>query len=115
MRLHRILLLLAATLLPACGDLDTTGLETDQLTLYVAPYTRTCHGMYEMQCMLVREDPNGEWLNFYDPIQGFTYEPGYSYVLVVGWREIPNPPADGSSREYWLVEVVEKVRTRGGP
>jgi hypothetical protein len=71
--------------------------------------------MYEMECLLVREDPNADWRNFYDAIEGFTYEPGYSYKLLVDVRDIPNPPADGSSRAYRLVLLVEKVRTRGGP
>jgi hypothetical protein len=107
MRLHRILLLpIAATLLAACGA--TTGGAQNQLTWYVAPFTRECTGEMVMQCMLVKETPDGEWQNFYDAIEGFTYEPGYAYVLRVGWREVPNPPADASSRAYWLIETVEK-------
>jgi hypothetical protein len=109
MRIPRILLPLAAAVVPACNAMQTTG-SPDETTFYVASYTRTCTGMYEMQCMLVREDPNGQWLNFYDQIAGFTYEPGYEYVLVVGSREIPNPPQDSSSREYWLVRQVSRTR-----
>jgi hypothetical protein len=114
MRLHRLLLPTAAALLAACNPLQAPvdesfmGEGQERQTLYVASYTRTCHGMYEMQCMLVRESRDGEWLNWYDHIQGFTYEPGYEYVLLVGWREVPNPPADGSSREYWLIQTLEK-------
>lgn len=107
MRIPRILLPLAAALLTACSLV--TGTEHHRQTLYVAPYTRTCHGMYEMQCMLVKEDPDADWSFFYDGIQGFTYEPGFTYVLQIGWREIPNPPADGSSRAYWLIRQVEKT------
>lgn len=108
MRIHRILLPLAAALLPACNALQATAAPEEQ-TFYVASYTRTCTGMYEMQCMLIREEPTGPWLNFYDQIQGFTYEPGYEYVLIVGSREIPNPPQDGSSREYWLIRQVSRT------
>ncbi|HST59082.1 MAG TPA: DUF4377 domain-containing protein [Longimicrobium sp.] len=107
MRLHRILLLpVAAALLAACGA--TRGGAQNQVTYYVAPFTRECTGEMVMQCMLVKETPAGEWENFYDTIEGFTYEPGYDYVLRVGWREVSNPPADGSSRAYWLIETVEK-------
>jgi hypothetical protein len=116
-RLHP-LLLLAAVLATACNNLpaasgtgDMAGKEAElQTTMYVAAYTRTCTGMYEMQCMLVKEKPTDEWSNFYDPIEGFTRENGYEYELIVGWREIPNPPADGSSRAYWLVRVVKRQR-----
>ncbi|WP_420127021.1 DUF4377 domain-containing protein [Longimicrobium sp.] len=116
MRLLRIHLPIAALLFAACNPLQAPVdiVEgPDQQTLYVAPYTRTCHGMYERQCMLVRESREGEWLNFYDQIQGFTYEPGYAYMLLVGWREVPNPPADASSREYWLIRTLEKKRATG--
>jgi hypothetical protein len=120
MALMRLLLplLLAMSILPACNSLPATTAAEKQTTapatgpsktMYVASYTRTCTGMYEMQCMLVKEKPGDEWSNFYDPIEGFTYEPGYEYELVVGWRDIPNPPADGSSRAYWLVSVVKKT------
>jgi hypothetical protein len=121
MRLHRMHLPIATILFAACNPLQVPvdqpvekAVEGEERqTLYVAPYTRTCQGMYEMQCMLVRESRDGEWLNFYDHIQGFTYEPGYAYVLLVGWREVPNPPADGSSREYWLIQTIEKKRAAG--
>jgi len=109
MRIHRILLPLAATVLAACNTLQANASQ-EQKTFYIASYTRTCTGMYEMQCMLVREDPKGEWLNFYDQIAGFTYEPGYEYELIVGSREIPNPPQDSSSREYWLIRQVSRTR-----
>lgn len=109
MRLNRILPLLALVLLTAC--VNVTGSAVHEQVLYVAPYTRTCMGMYEMQCMLVREDPDDEWGNWYTPIEGFEYEPGYHYTLLVGWREIPNPPADGSSRAYWLIRIVEKTQS----
>ena len=109
MRMLRPLLPAAAALLAACSAI--TGMQQErQATFHVASYTRTCQGMYEMQCMLVREDTEGEWSNFYDEIEGFTYEPGYEYVLIVGWREIENPPADSSSRHYWLIRQVEKRR-----
>jgi hypothetical protein len=116
MRLPRLLLPITTLLFAACNPLQAPvdesfkgeGVGQERQTLYVASYTRTCHGMYEMQCMLVRESRDGEWLNWYDHIEGFTYEPGYEYVLLVGWREVPNPPADGSSREYWLIQQIEK-------
>lgn len=109
MRSLRPLLPVAAALLAACSAM--AGAQQDhEKTFYVASHTRTCQGEAEMQCMLVREDPEGEWQNFYDAIEGFTYEPGYEYVLVVGWQEIEDPPQDGSSRRYWLVREVEKRR-----
>ena len=113
----RAILLIAFALLAGCrlnGPTDQPHAERPDLTrpemtVYVAPFTRECVGMYVMQCMLVRTSPQEEWSNFYDEIQGFAYEPGFAYTLVVGSREIADPPADGSSREYWLIELVAKT------
>ena len=93
MRSSRILVPIAAALLAACSAI--TGSRTHEQTLHVASYTRTCQGVGEMQCMLVREDADGEWLNFYNAIEGFTWEAGYDYVLIVGWR---SPPWDARGR-----------------
>lgn len=106
MRLARIVSLLALFLLPACDAL--TGSDTNEMLLYVAPYTQECVGMEVRQCMLVKENLDDDWELFYDEIEGFTYEPGFNYSLLVGWREIRNPPADGSSREYWLIRLVQR-------
>ncbi|MCZ7672694.1 MAG: DUF4377 domain-containing protein [Chloroflexi bacterium] len=46
---------------------------------------------------------------FYNPIVGFTFEPGYEYELKVMVETVENPPADGSSLRYTLVEVVSKT------
>ena len=122
MRLLRPLLVAGFLLAAACDPSRSTDLGTEptpgmppvealtQQTLYVAPYTRGCTGEVQMQCLQVRENPSGEWQNFYDHIEGFSYQRGYAYELRVGWREVPNPPADLSSREYWLIRVVQKTR-----
>jgi len=59
----------------------------------------------------IKEDPNGEWQNFYDQIEGFEWEPGYTYELRVAVHQVENPPADASSLRYELIEVVDKVET----
>jgi hypothetical protein len=89
-----------------CGVLEPD--EKNELTLYIAPSTADCMGVGPQQCLLVKERPDGEWSNFYAPIVGFTYEPGYTYAILVEWRRVRNPPADGSSREYRLVRIIAR-------
>lgn len=82
--------------------------EQTQLTLYVAPSAVDCVGVGPQQCLLVREQPGDDWSYFYETITGFTYEPGYTYTLLVERRRVDNPPADGSSFQYSLLRILAK-------
>jgi hypothetical protein len=65
--------------------------------------------------MQVREDPQGEWTYFYETIAGFQHDESYRYELRVEVEEVPDPPADGSSRRYRLVELVSKEKVTEAP
>merc|ERR1719498_1298672 len=80
-------------------------------TIYVGDHLVDCVGVVPMKCMLVKSNLADEWTYFYDVIQGFDYDPGFVYQLQVSVEEIPNPPADGSSLRYGLIEVVAKTQT----
>ena len=77
-------------------------------TLYVNSELVDCVGVAVQQCMLVRENPNSDWKNFYDHIDGFEFQNGYEYKLKIKITEIKNPPADASSLKYSLLEILEK-------
>ncbi|MGL5032779.1 MAG: META domain-containing protein, partial [Microcystaceae cyanobacterium] len=79
-----------------------------QATLYVGPKTVPCTGVGRMQCWQVREKATDPWRLLYTPIKGFNYEPGYLYELKVREETIPNPPADGSSKQWVLLDVIKK-------
>ncbi|MEJ2482033.1 MAG: DUF4377 domain-containing protein [Gemmatimonadota bacterium] len=78
-------------------------------TLYVAHFKVDCVGVGPMECMQIRETPDGDWQMFYDRIEGFDYEEGYEYELKVHTEEVENPPADASSLRWILDEVVSKT------
>jgi heat shock protein HslJ len=77
-------------------------------TLYLAPKQVDCSGVSEQQCYLIRNSAEGNWIMHYQPIQGLDYEPGFSYKLKVKKQNIKNPPMDGSTFSYQLVEVLNK-------
>ena len=79
--------------------------------IYVADHLVDCDGAGPQKCMLIKEKIVDDWTNFYDQIEGFDYEEGYEYLLNVKIKTIKNPPADGSSLKYTLVEVFEKKKT----
>jgi heat shock protein HslJ len=77
-------------------------------TLYVGPILVDCEGEGPMKCMLVREDPQEPYGLFYSQIEGFEFEQGYEYELLVAIEDVENPPAGGSSIKWTLVEEVGK-------
>ena len=94
----------ATLLLVACEE--GVGPREQIITLEVAAARVPCVGVGPRECLQVRRSADDAWELFYESIEGFTYEAGFQYRLRVAERVIPNPPADGSSRAYRLVEVL---------
>ena len=62
---------------------------------------------------LVQEDDqigSENWNYLYDGVEGFNYEPGYIYDIKARKVEVENPPLDGSSIKYILVNVRSKEK-----
>ena len=83
--------------------------ESKTITLYVGSELADCTGVAPQKCMLVKENPDDEYVMFYDQIAGFEYEEGYEYELLVQVEKVENPPADASNLKYTLVEEVSKT------
>lgn len=104
----------AALLLTACGsdaaDTAEASEETAESTtrLWIKPDLVDCEGSAPQTCMQIAESEDGEYEYFYDQIAGFTFVEGTSYVLDVTIADVENPPADGSSLAYTLVEIIEE-------
>jgi len=92
---------------------EQTESQNQIVTLYVGPEQVDCVGVAPQQCLLVRESLEEDYSYFYSTIEGFDYEPGYAYELLVEKTPVENPPADGSSIRWTLVEVVAKVPASG--
>lgn len=102
----RFLPLVGLFALAACS---LAGGEVTVETLYVDAATADCVGVGEQTCLRVRRDPEAAWELFSDAIEGFTYEPGFTYVLEVEVRAVEDPPSDGASLAYRLVRVLAKT------
>ena len=83
----------------------------DTKHIYVADHLVDYEGVSPQKCMLIKDKIVDDWTTFYDQIEGFDYEEGYEYLLNVKIKTIKNPPADGSTLKYTLVEVFEKKKT----
>jgi heat shock protein HslJ len=95
-------ILILALLLTSCEE---------EKTIYIADHLSDCEGVAQQKCMLVKEKKTDDWTFFYDTIEGFTYEQGYSYTLKVKISKIKNPPADTSDLRYELIEIITKEKT----
>ncbi len=102
---------LAACTAPAAGPEQGAAevAQPETRTLFVGPELVECTGVAPQMCMQVRNSPDEEYTFFYQQIEGFTFEPGYEYELLVEVTEVANPPADGSSLSFRLVEIVNQT------
>ena len=82
--------------------------STDTTRLWIGPERVECEGVAPMMCLQVAESEDGDYRLFYDTIEGFDYQEGTSYVIDVSITEVENPPADASSLQYTLVEIVKE-------
>jgi hypothetical protein len=87
------------------------------LTLEVAAHRRPCHGLFEKQCLVVREVQDSrsknlgqvgrKWEPLFDEIAGFKKVPGKRYIIRVRKDKIENPPLDASDTNYTLLRVLK--------
>lgn len=89
-------------------DIGTVNLRVDSFTV-------ACEGVAIGECLLVQEGNmigTEEWNYFYfkDGIEGFVFEAGYVYDLIIQKTAIKNPPQDGSSIRYQLIKIISKTQ-----
>lgn len=81
----------------------------NQMVFVVGPELVECEGVAPQMCMLVKRPGDEEFGLFYDTIEGFTFEPGYEYELLVLVEPVEDAPADASSLKYTLVEELSRT------
>ncbi len=102
----KILFLMLIGIIFSCSSDDDNQPQT--IDMRINYYQNTGIGVGLFLTLLVQEDNNigsDTWTKFYDPIEGFDFQPGYIYDLKVVVEQVDNPPADGSSLKYTLQEI----------
>jgi len=87
----------------------TSNNDLQSKVLIVADHLENCTGVGPQTCMLVKENPEDNWTYFYDQIEGFDYEEGFTYELLVDIIPVENPAADASSLRYELKNIISKI------
>ena len=82
--------------------------QFEEKTIFIGPEQVECVGVAPQMCYQIKENPEDAWLFFYDQIEGFSWEEGSIYELRVAIHQVDNPPADGSSLRYELIEIINK-------
>jgi heat shock protein HslJ len=104
----RLVISIEADRIVSIDPIETTDFISEK-TVFVGAEQVDCVGVGPQKCLLVKEDANAEWGFYYDEIAGFTWEPGFEYEIRVRVDQVQNPPADGSSIMWTLIEVVAKT------
>ena len=58
-------------------------LWAQEMTVYVASEMTRCKGMLEVQCYQMKDSPEKDYDIFVSSIDGFTFDEGYEYKLLV--------------------------------
>mgnify|MGYP005855596195 CR=1 FL=1 len=109
-----LLLLLNLTLLAAasCQKETSNEIANDTEIWWINSAKVDCQGVGPMSCFQIQKGEqikNGAWELFYSEIEGLTYEPGNMYQVKVEISKKDEPiPADASSLNYKLVEIMSK-------
>lgn len=93
--------------------MSTFSFAQETIKMKVKENTVPCEGVAPMDCMQVKIGKSKEWQNFFNSIEGFTYEPGYAYRLkVIQTERTGTVPADASKYTYKLKKVVCKKKVK---
>ncbi|OHX66258.1 META domain-containing protein [Flammeovirga pacifica] len=102
--------LIIALLATACAS--TKSPEKNTKTITVSSQMTDCTGVGPQKCLLIKEDGDTEWKNFYGKIEGFDYQEGTEYIIEVSVSKVDNPPADASSLHYKLEKIVKEQQDK---
>ena len=92
---------------PDVGDEADAGTSGRTETWLIDHWASPCVGESSRLCLQYEVDGESSYL--YSWVDGFNWSWGTTYELVVLVTEVPDPPEDGSSLEYSLVELVEET------
>ncbi len=107
----RFLYLLALSLSYSCSMYNKSQIQGTRMK--INHFQSIAMGVVPVLTLLVQEgDAIGtkNWNNFYSPIEGFTFEPGFIYDILVKVEKIENPPEDTSALKYTLIKIKSKEK-----
>jgi heat shock protein HslJ len=104
--------------LSACATSSTqttnaNATKTEQSVYWVNGKKTDCVNLGQNGCLEMQKGENKNpqnWAAFAEPIEGFTYEKGYVYKLLINEEQnLKNTPTDVFDKKYKLIRVIEKT------
>ncbi|WP_316633881.1 META domain-containing protein [uncultured Flavobacterium sp.] len=90
--------------------LSTLSYGQETLKMFVKENKVPCTGVGPMECLMVKYGKDKDWQLFYDHIEGFNFEKGNRYeIMVVKTKKQGIIPADASSHKYTLKSIISKT------
>lgn len=89
--------------------------NSDEITSGQVEYLRVkhhqveCEGFQVSHCLLIQKEGSDDWVVFYDQIEGFDYEWGKEYEILVQVQDVDSGLADASNQRYSLFEMISKI------
>lgn len=111
---HLFILCLMMLLSGCLNDNDSPKDWTENVTVIVSPEKTDFHpfegtGVPSDGILIKEENSTDGWFAFpLTGIDGFSYEEGYTYRLKVKKTHLGNPPADGFTFTYTLIQIISK-------
>ncbi|WP_231372759.1 DUF4377 domain-containing protein [Aureivirga sp. CE67] len=108
MKKHLLILMIIGILFSCSKDDDNNQDNAQTIDMRINHYQNTGISEGLSLTLLVQEDDkigSDNWTKFYNSIDGFDYQSGFIYNLKVKVQQVENPPQDGSSLKYSLLEV----------
>jgi hypothetical protein len=72
-------------------------IKPERYAWYLNKDLRDCVGVVKTKCLQVKDAKDGQWQNFFGPIEGFNFKKGRFYLIDVERSRVANPAADGSA------------------
>lgn len=89
---------------------STLSYGQETLKMFVKENKVPCTGVAPMECLMVKYNNDKDWQLFYDHIEGFNFEKGNRYeIMVVKTKKQGIIPADASSYQYTLKSIISKT------
>jgi hypothetical protein len=92
-------------------DEATQNIVDESAPVRVSAFTGNCAMDFSSPCYRIQEGAelgSGNWKNVSAPIDGFTYEEGFTYLLIVRIERVPGLTSETPGLKYTLVKVLSK-------